>query len=112
MMDFNDENVLFANSVIDYVKKEIPEGDYWQKVDGHTYYSKIICCLCTLNEMFADEVDNEINALEASEEAARLSDTIYGEVVLTHDKETQEVHVSLIAEGSQTISLNTKKKEE
>lgn len=109
MMDFNDANVIFANSVIDYVKTEMPEGDYWQKVDDHTYYSKIVCCLCTLNEMFADMIDEETYVLEESEEAARLSDTAYGEVVLTKNLETQEVHVSLIAEGSQTISINTMK---
>lgn len=88
-----DRNFKFANSVIEYVTKEKLYDGYWQKVDDHTYYSKIICCLCTLKEEFADALDEEIYALEESEEAARLCDTIYGQVVLTKSTETQEVHV-------------------
>lgn len=102
-----DNKIEFSYKLIEHVVTEKLYDNYWQKVDDHVFYSKIICCLCTLNEEFADEVDNEINALEASEEAAQLSDTIYGEVVLTKDIETQEIHVSLIAEGSQKISINT-----
>lgn len=105
-----DKRIEFTYKLIEHVVNEKLYDNYWQKVDDHTYYSKIICCLCTLNEEFADTVDAEVYALEASEEAARLSDTAYGEVVLTKNAETQEVHVSLLAEGSQTISINTRKK--
>lgn len=98
-----DRNLKFASSVIEYVTKENLYDSYWQKVDDHVFYSKIICCLCTLNEMFADEVDDAIYMLEESEEAVRIIDSIYGEVLLTKDTEEHVAHVSLIAEGSQTV---------
>lgn len=100
-----DNKIEFSYKLIEHVVNEKLYDNYWQKVDDHVFYSKIICCLCTLNEMFADMLDEEIYALEESEESARLSETIYGEVVLTKELETQEIHVSLIAEGIQTISI-------
>lgn len=103
-----DEKVEFTYKIIEHVVNEKLYDNYWQKVDDHVFYSKILCCLCTLNEEYADALDEEIYIFEESDEAAKLSDTIYGEVVLTKDVETQEVHVSLIAEGSQTISINAK----
>lgn len=105
-----DEKIEFTYKIIEHVVNEKLYNNYWQKVDDHTYYSKIICCLCTLNEEYADALDEEIYLLEESEEATRLIDTIYGDVVLTKSTETQEVHVSLLAEGSQPISINERKK--
>lgn len=106
-----DEKIEFTYKLIEHVVNEKLYDNYWQKVDDHVFYSKIICSLCTLNEEFADMLDEEIYLLEESDEAARLGETIYGEVVLTKDVETQEMHVSLLAENCQKISINKEKKE-
>lgn len=98
MTEIKDHDTTIVEALINYVKTVNPEGNEWNEVSKGVYFSRIICCLCTLNERFADELDNEVDAY-LNDKADFNCQTQYGEIEMNTDVISGETYVSLRPEN-------------
>lgn len=93
-----DVNYELRKYLIEYEKTQKPEGEHWQSVDGGTYYSRVICCLCTMDYAFSGEVDYAAMAYEEMDEIDEICPTKYGDISIVRNDVTHSVYVQFVDE--------------
>ena len=93
-----DTNKNLINTIIQYMLREKPEGQDWNEVDKKIYFSRIVCCLCTLNERFAYEVDGAVDQFLNEQKNNEKCPTEYGDILIEINSETNNTYVCLAAE--------------
>lgn len=99
MKEVKDNDTKIVGELIDYMKTAKPEGNDWNEVSKKVYFSRILCCLCTLNGRFADELDNDVDNFMSEKKTGEACLTQYGEIELKTDETSGKTYVSLKAEN-------------
>lgn len=99
MTEVKDKDIKIIDALLDYVKTVKLEGNVWNEVSKWVYFSRVICCLCTLNGRFADELDTEVDKYMNESKTGFACQTQYGEIELNTDAISGETYVSLKEEN-------------
>ena len=99
MKEVIDYDTKIVDSLIEYMKNVKPEGNDWNEVGKGVYFTRALCCLCTLNERFADELDNEVDNYLNEKKTDKSCLTQYGEIALKTDITSRKTYVSLKEEN-------------
>ena len=99
-MDNTDKHLVFANTLIDYIRTNKLENVSWQDVGCDVFYSTAVCYLCTLNLIFEAEVDAILTDFETGSQDEIVCQTQYGPVRMTRNE--KNICVSLLQEEMHT----------
>ena len=99
MTEEKDKDIKIIEALLDYVKTVKPEGNVWNEVSKGVYFSRVLCCLCTLNERFANELDNEVDDFMNEKKTSNTWLTQYGEIELKANENNGKTYVSLLKEN-------------
>lgn len=95
-MDNTDKHLVFAKTLINYIRNNRLENTDWQEVGCDVFYSTAVCCLCTLNPIFDAEVDTILADFETGSQDNLSCQTQYGPIRMIKEKEA--TYVSLLEE--------------